>query len=171
MASTNSNPTLEDVRNIEKSWNSGLQADYDAVAAKYPEHNLADIKPQVRDWLPNRSDVHPVTGEAIILGFNMKTRSNIEVTPEIINCLKKYSLKVDEGDDCVFHTFDLRYDNDQMVTGAVYHSNDLEDKTEPDPDDPSKTIVSKGVKTYLAEGKVSILTRDDGVQELHIDNS
>ena len=70
MASTNSNPTLEEIRNIEKSWNSGLQADYDAIAAKYPEHNLADLKPQVKDWLPNRSDVHPVTGEAIIMGFN-----------------------------------------------------------------------------------------------------
>lgn len=162
MASTNSSPTLEEVRNIEKEWNATLESEYTAMQAKYPAIKLEDLKPTIVDWLPLRSDLHPDTGDAIVLGWNKKTRSRIEVTPEIINCLKKYSLKVDEGDDCIFHTFNLKYDSDDMITGCIYHSHDLEDRTEKDAS--GNDVVRKGIKTLLGEGKVSILTRDDGIK-------
>ena len=50
MASTNSNPTLEEVRNIEKEWNATLESEYTAMQAKYPAIKLEDLKPTIVDW-------------------------------------------------------------------------------------------------------------------------
>ena len=102
MASVINNATLEQVKAIETEWNAPLQAEYDAVNAKYPDINLNDMDGRIISLLPDVADVHPVTGDAIILGWNTRTLSNVRATKEIINAIKKKSIMSPTTDGEIF---------------------------------------------------------------------
>jgi len=165
MASVISNATLEQVKAIETEWNAPLQAEYDAVNARYPDINLNDMDGRIISLLPDVADVHPVTGDAIILGWNTRTLSNIRVTKEIINAIKKKSIMSPTIDDEIFFDCRIIWDRDGFVSGAVHSSMPIEDFLV-DPSDASTS--QKGLKTLIAEERVSIHIDDDNVKTLVI---
>ena len=165
MASVISNATLEQVKAIETEWNAPLQAEYDAVNARYPDINLNDMDGRIISLLPDVADVHPVTGDAIILGWNTRTLSNIRVTKEIINAIKKKSIMSPTTDDEIFFACRIIWDRDGFVSGAVHSSMPIEDFLV-DPSDASTR--QKGLKTLITEERVSIHIDDDNVKTLVI---
>jgi len=167
MASVLRNATLEQVKAIETEWNAPIQAEYDAVNAKYPDINLNDMDGRIISLLPDVSDVHPVTGEAIIVGWNTKTLSNIRVTKEIINAIKKKSIMSPTTDDEIFFGCRIILDRDGFVTGAIHQSMPIED-FRTDPDDASTT--QRGLRSLTAAGRVTINTDDDNVKTVVIED-
>ena len=163
MPSVINNATLEQIRAIETEWNAPLQAEYDTVNAKYPDINLNDMDGRIISLLPDVSDVHPVTGEAIIVGWNTRTLSNIRVTKEIINAIKKKSIMSPTTDDEIFFGCQIIWDRDGFVSGAVHSSMPIEDFFI-DPGDASTR--QKGLRTLIAEERVSIHIDDNNVKTL-----
>ena len=166
MASVISNATLEQVKAIETEWNAPLQAEYDAVNAKYPDINLNDMDGRIISLLPDVSDVHPVTGEAIIVGWNIKTLSNIRVTKEIINAIKKKSIMSPTTDSEIFFGCRIIWDRDGFVTGAIQQSMPIEDFLVDEADESSR---QSGLRTLAAAGRVTINTDDDNVKTVIIE--
>ena len=163
MASVISNATLEQVKAIETEWNAHLQAEYDAVNARYPDINLNDMDGRIISLLPDVADVHPVTGDAIILGWNTRTLSNVRATKEIINAIKKKSIMSPTTDDEIFFGCQIIWDRDGFVSGAVHSSMPIEDFFI-DPGDASTR--QKGLRTLIAEERVSIHIDDNNVKTL-----
>jgi len=166
MPSVINNATLEQIRAIETEWNAPLQAEYDTVNAKYPDINLNDMDGRIISLLPDVSDVHPVTGEAIIVGWNTRTLSNIRVTKEIINAIKKKSIMSPTTDSDIFFGCRIIWDRDGFVTGAIQQSMPIEDFLA-DPQDASSR--QSGLRTLAAAGRVTINTDDDNVKTVVIE--
>jgi len=165
MSSVIRNATMEQVKAIETEWNAPIQAEYDAVDAKYPDINLDDMDGRIISLLPDVSDVHPVTGDALIMGWNKRTLSNVQVTKEIINVIKKKSIMSPTTDDEIYFGCQILYDRDDFVTGAIHSSLPIEDF---DVQDEAGTI-GKGLRTLAAAGRVTIQTDDRNVKTVIIE--
>ena len=159
MASVINNATLAQVQALETEWNAAIQAEYDSVDAKYPDINFDDLSGRLVSINPEISDVHPVTGDAIITGWNKKTLSNVRVTKEIINAIKKKSVMFPTTDDDIFFEGKILYDSDEFVTGAIYKSKSIEDE-----DEDGVTI--KGLRTLATENRLTINIDDNNVKTL-----
>jgi len=157
VASVINNVTLAQVQALETEWNAAIQAEYDAIDAKYPDINFDDLSGRLVSINPEISEAHPVTGEAIVTGWNKKTLANVRVTKEIINAIKKKSVMFPTNDDEIFFEGSIIYDSDEFVTGALYKSMPIEDE-----DEDGVTI--KGFRTLTTERRVSIHIDDNNVK-------
>jgi len=163
MASVINNATFAQVQALETEWNAAIQAEYDAVDAKYPDINFDDLSGRIISVNPEISAVHPITGDAIITGWNKKTLSNVRLTKEIINAIKKKSVMFPTTDDDIFFEGKILYDSDEFVTGAIYNSKKIEDVDE-------DGVLSKGFKTLATENRLTINIDDNNVKTLSWEN-
>ena len=110
MPTTNETPTLAELKAVETDWNTAIDTEYAAVVAKYPEIEFDDIRPQVFSRAEEIETLHPTTNEPLVWTFNLKTLSRVLQPREVINALKKKSLKVNALDGLIEHTLQIHMD-------------------------------------------------------------
>tara|TARA_Y100000310_G_C20264583_1_gene615225 strand:+ start:132 stop:626 length:495 start_codon:yes stop_codon:yes gene_type:complete len=161
MPTTNENPTLVELKAIETDWNTAIDTEYAAVAAKYPEIEFDDIRPQVFSRAEEVDTLHPTTNEPLVWTLNTKTLNRVLQPREVINALKKKSLKVNALDGFIEHTLQIHMDDYGFVDHLTRSACSLADT-------PNGGDTIPGLTTQLAANKVKLITQDDGQKVIEI---
>lgn len=161
MPTTNETPTLAELKAVETDWNTAIDTEYAAVVAKYPEIEFDDIRPQVFSRAEEIETLHPTTNEPLVWTFNLKTLSRVLQPREVINALKKKSLKVNALDGLIEHTLQIHMDEYGFVSHLTRSGSPLADT-------PNGGDTIPGLTTQLAANKVKLITQDDGQKVIEI---
>ena len=162
MATTNENPTLAELRAIETDWNTVIDAEYATVAAKYSDIDFDDVFPKILSRADEVATLHPITSEPLAWVLSRQTLSRVLQPREVINAIKKRSLKVNVSDDTIEHYMQIHSDEYGFVSHLTSYGSPVSDTTIED------SSVIPGITTQLAANKVNIVTHDDGRKEIQI---
>lgn len=165
--SINTNPTMDDFRAIETAFNKRLDDDYAAMAAKYPEYNIAHytnldglILYGTKTNRINPVEKHATSGELLFWVENQVEGGNDKVARDYLNALEGLTLKVPVKDNRIFYLNTITYDRHRQINGQMFEARPINDRTRQDAD--GKDYVQKGLATLLTEGKLHLHLYEDG---------
>tara|TARA_R100001143_G_C3316289_1_gene112595 strand:+ start:287 stop:778 length:492 start_codon:yes stop_codon:yes gene_type:complete len=160
MPSTNTDPTIEEIKNIEIAFNALIDTEYETADARYPDIDLDEI--DITDGANFLGRVHETTGEPM---FQVRNNSLMpaEIPRDMLNALRKVSCKINTLDAEIHHNCRWKIDSQKVVSALSWTIQNLEDSIGRD----GETTIP-GIATLLKAGRVHIITEDDGTKRLSI---
>ena len=150
MATTNSSPTIEQIKAIETDWTAAINTEYTTVDARYSSINFSNVSLERGSILiPNI--LHTTTNAPLFTATNKTTLEDIQLPRDALNAIRKKGLIISVVGTEIHHNIYFVMDSLDCVTGCVW------------------TIVPiADVTTAIAAGKASLVTHDDGRKEVLI---
>ena len=157
----NTSPTLDQVKAIETTWNKFINDYFKAVDDKYPSTDLTIFSSPVSTILRNSDGTVKKNGNGQPM-FKVEDDDGdmLELAREELNALRLNSLICDTDDTKISDNATPIVDKQGVMLGMAMNEHPLNDITLPDPDDATKTIVAKGITTYISEGKLTLRTHE-----------
>ena len=157
----NTNPTIDEIKAIESKWNSFINTYFTAVDDKYPSTDLTNIS-QATAIIIRGADGNSKKNSN---GQPMFTVENddgdiVELAREEVNALRLKSHIWNTDDTEISHSVSLTVDSLGLMIAMGVNEEQMDDKTLPDPDDATNTVLAKGLITHLSEGRVKIRTHE-----------
>ena len=160
MASTNTSPTMDELKAVETEWNAAVNTEYSTIDARYPDIDLSEV--DVSGGTQFMSKVHEVTGEPLFQVRHKDTLMPLAVPRDVVNVVRKKGLLLDEEDDMLKHSGRFMFDSMGILLSITFMSGHLSDTV----DNENETIV--GFTNALAANKVHLVTDDAGIKLIQI---
>ena len=160
MPTTNTSPTIDDLRAIETEWNTAVNTEYSTVDARYPDINLSNVNLDGGSTL--MSELHADTGEPL---FSARRKDNLQplaIPRDVLNALRKKSVLLDITDDVIKHSCELLIDSLGCMIAVSFGQNNISNTVT---DDGNESL---GLTALLAANRVHIVTEDDGIKRIVI---
>ena len=169
MASTNTSPTMDDLKAIETEWNAAVTTEYQAAIARYADIDITLIDMGAGSQL--LTTLHPVTNQPLFQVRNKDTLQPYVIPRDMLNARHKYSLVLDVTDLYIKHSCALTFDSNGVVMLIAFHEHHINDVigTRLAADgETEESYTEPGLTTLLAANKVNIYTNDAGVKSIVI---
>lgn len=158
MATTNTSPTIEELKAIESEWNIAVNTEYSTVDARYSDIDLSKV--DVSGGVQFMSMIHEVTGEPVFQVRHKDTLMSLAVPRDVVNVIRKKSVLLNEEDDILKHSCKYVFDSMGVLMAISFASSPLSDSTDAD----GNTVA--GITNALAANKVHIVTDDSGIKSI-----
>jgi len=161
MPTTNTSPTIDDLRAIETEWNTAVNTEYSTVDARYPDINLSNVNLEGGSTL--MAELHADTGEPLFSARRKDNLQPITIPRDVLNALRKKSILLDVTDDVIKHSCEFNIDSLGVVVAIGSQGTPLANWV----DNENNTVL--GLTTLLAANRVHIVTEDDGCKRIVIE--
>ena len=160
MPTTNTSPTIADLRAIETEWNTAVNTEYSTVDARYADITLSNVNLEGGSTLT--TELHADTGEPLFSAQRKDNLQPIAIPRDVLNALRKKSVLLDVTDDVIKHSCTFTIDSLGVIQAIGFSGLPLANSA----DDDDNAVL--GLTALLAANRVHIVTEDDGCKRIVI---